>query len=101
MVLPITFLLLIVSCASQEVCDDDNQSYLVARFKTWEGNKTVDTIIADASIYGIREGKEDSLIYQARDLNKVQLPLDPNHDITRFVISNDSIVDTLLSLPFQ
>ncbi len=64
MALPLTFLLLITSCATQEVCDDDNQSYLVAKLKTtWEMDKTMDTIVADFSIYGIREGKADSLIY--------------------------------------
>ena len=88
-----TLLLLIASCANQEVCDDDNQSYLVARFKTVEGIR--DTIMAAVTIYGIREGRPDSLLYNSTSTSRIELPLDPNNDITSFVFSNSIQVDTL------
>ncbi len=93
--LPFTLLLLIASCANQDVCDDDNQSYLVARFKTLEGSVTRDTIMAEITIYGIREGKTDSLLYNSTSTSRIELPLDPNNDITSFVFSNSIRGDTL------
>ena len=95
-VLLYTLLLLLTSCATQEVCDDDDQSYMVARFKTLENDGLVgDTILSGMSIYGIREGKADSLLYDSITMIKAQLPLDPNNDISRFVLSNGISIDTL------
>jgi hypothetical protein len=101
MALPLSLLLLLFSCATQEVCDDDNQSYIVAQFRTEgeneDGEKEErDTTMAEMTIYGIREGKPDSLLYNSTSMNKAQLPLDPNNDITSFVFSNAIQQDTLV-----
>lgn len=95
MVLPLTVLLLITSCATQEICDDDNQAILVARFKTMNGGVSRDTIMGGMTIYGIREGKTDSLLYDSTSVGKVQWPLDPNNALTRIVFTNQIRSDTL------
>jgi hypothetical protein len=96
MALPLSLLLLFFSCATQEVCDDDNQSYLVAQFRTEGDGEESDTIMGGMTIYGIRDGKPDSLLYDSTSMSKAQLPLDPNHDITSFVFSNTIQQDTLV-----
>ncbi len=94
-VLTLSLLLLITSCITQEVCDDDNQSYMVVRFKVQVDEDVMDTTMTGLSIYGIREGKVDSLIYNAQSANKLTLPLDPNNELSRFVFSNELEQDTL------
>ena len=89
-------LLFIASCATQDICDDDSQSYLVARFKTLEEDNINDTIMDGMSIYGIREGKADSLLYDSLSMSVVELPLDPNNESSMFVLSNEVRQDTLL-----
>ena len=96
-VLLLTLLLLLPSCATQDVCDDDNQAYMVTKFKTIEDDGLIgDTILSGMTIYGIREGKADSLIYDSISMSKAVLPLDPNNDITRFVLSNGISMDTVI-----
>ena len=95
-VLLLTLLLLLTSCATQDVCDDDNQSYMAVKFKTIEDDGLLgDTILSGMTIYGIREGKADSLLYDSISMSNAVLPLDPNNDITRFVLSNGISMDTL------
>ncbi len=89
-------LLFIASCATQDICDDDSQSYLVARFKTLEDGSITDTIMDAMSIYGIREGKADSLLYDSLSMSVMTLPLDPNNESSMFVLSNEVRQDTLL-----
>ena len=86
---------LLASCTTQDVCEDDNQSKLVARFKTIESDVVSDTIVSGVTIYGIREGKVDSLLYDSSTTSEILLPLDPNHDFTRFVLSVNEYSDTL------
>ena len=88
-------LLLLTSCTTQDVCDDDNQSKLVARFKTIESDTVSDTIVSGVTIYGIREGQTDSLLYDSSTTSEILLPLDPNLDFTRFVLSVNEQSDTL------
>ena len=96
MALPLSLLLLITSCATQEVCDDDNQAYLFAQFRTEGDGGERDTTMVGMTIYGIREGRPDSLLYDSTSMSKAQLPLDPNNDITSFVFSNAVEQDTLV-----
>ena len=84
-----------VSCLTQEVCDDNSQSELVARFKTEVSETVSDTIISGVSIYGIREGKPDSLLYDSSEVSRIVLPLDPHHTYSRFVMNINEISDTL------
>jgi hypothetical protein len=94
--LPIIFsLLLFFSCATQDVCDDDNQSKLVARFKTIVSNTVSDTIVSGVTLFGIREGQTDSLLYDSSTTSEILLPLDPNHGFTQFLLSVEEHSDTL------
>lgn len=96
LVYSLSLLLFISSCVKQDICDDDSQSYLVAGFKTLNADDEVtDTTLADLSIYGIREGKTDSLLYDSVSVSEVGLPLDPNMDFSHFVLSNGISHDTL------
>lgn len=89
-------LLLISSCATQDICDDDSQSYLVAGFKTLDTEDEVtDTTMAGLSVYGIREGKTDSLLYDSVSVSELELPLDPNNEFSYFVLGNGISHDTL------
>ena len=92
----LTLLLLFTSCATQDVCDDDSQSILVARFKTLEDSEVTDTILDAMSIYGIREGKADSLLYDSMSMSRAELPLNPNLSFSHFVLSNKIRQDTLM-----
>lgn len=93
--LPVCFLLLVFSCTTQEVCDDSGQSELVARFKTLEEDVISDTIISGVTMYGIREGKPDSLLYDSITVSKISLPLDSHHDFSRFILKINEQTDTL------
>jgi hypothetical protein len=88
--LPVLF-----SCTTQDICDDDNQSILVARFKSMATGKVTDTIVPDISIYGIREHRNDSLLYDSIDAARIMLPLDPGNPTSRFVITAGGQRDTL------
>lgn len=88
-------LALITACTTQEICNNDNQSELAARFKTEGELGTVDTALAAVSVHGIRPGRPDSLIYDRKDLSKMVLPLNPNGDYSTFVIDVDGRFDTL------
>lgn len=90
-----TSVILLSSCNTQDVCNDDNQSHLVARFKSIESDIISDTIVSGVTIYGVREGKSDSLLYDSITTSSVLLPLDPGHDVTRFVLTVNEQSDTL------
>lgn len=89
------FLILLLSCVTQELCDDDNQSELVARCKTGTLANPADTLVSGVTVHGIREGRNDSLLYDSASLSRIILPLDPNHDRSRFVITVNDRSDTL------
>jgi hypothetical protein len=91
----IAVLFTMVSCLTTEVCDDNSQSELVVRFKTEVSESVSDTLIAGVSIYGIREGRVDSLLYDSSELYRIVLPLDPHHSYSRFVMKINEISDTL------
>ena len=59
---------LLASCTTQDVCDDNNQSILVARFKTIESDVVSDTIVSGVTVYGIREGKIEGKIEIAKNM---------------------------------
>jgi hypothetical protein len=88
--------ILITSCISVEICDDDNNSVMVAKFMTLKDELPADSTVASLSLYGIREGRPDSLLYNNQlATNIFEVPLDPHHDITRFVLQINEQTDTL------
>lgn len=89
------FIMLLFSCNTQEVCDDDNQSILVAKFKSNETGKISDTTLAGLTIFGIREGKADSLLYNLSTAARIELPLNPGDEHSVYVMTAGEKSDTL------
>lgn len=89
--------ILAVSCNTLDICDDDGESVLVARFKFQEPDDELasDSIVTGFTLYGIREGKADSLLYDSSTTSRIVLPLDPHHNFSRFVMSINDLSDTL------
>ena len=88
--------ILITSCISVEICDDDNNSVMVAKFMTLKDELPADSTVASLSLYGIREGRPDSLLYNNQlNTNNFQVPLDLHHNFTRFVLQINEQTDTL------
>lgn len=90
--LVVTFAL---SCNTLDICDDDAESVLVARFKFQEDELVSDSIVTGFTLYGIREGKADSLLYDSSTTSRIELPLDPHHHFSRFVMGINERRDTL------
>jgi len=87
--------ILVTGCISVEICDDDNNSVMVANFMTMKDEVPSDSTVASLSLYGIREGKPDSLLYNQEAAFSFEVPLDPHHDYSRFVLQVDTLTDTL------
>jgi len=87
--------ILATSCISVEICDDDNNSVMVVKFMTLIDELPADSTVASLSLYGIREGRPDSLLYNQDPTNAFEAPLDPHHDFTRFVLQINEQTDTL------
>ena len=68
---------------------------MVALFKTMEEGVINDTTISGVTLYGIREGRPDSLLHDSLTLSTIVLPLDSHHDFSRFVLNIDEQTDTL------
>ena len=88
-------LVLAASCVTVEVCDESYDSDLVAKFKTLHDGETVDSTLTAMTLYGIREGQSDSLLYDAASSSGFVVPLDPHHDFSSFVLQIDTLSDTL------
>ena len=93
--IPLFFLLLLDSCTTLDICDDYSQSELVARFKTIEEGVVNDTIISGVTMFGIRDGRPDSLIYDSVSLSRIVVPLDSHNDYSRFILDINEQTDTL------
>jgi hypothetical protein len=91
----ILFSLVMTSCITVEVCDEESDSKLVASFKTRHDGVPADSTVSEVTIYGIREGMADSLLYNLASLSGFAVPLDPHHDYSRFVMQIGERVDTL------
>ena len=94
-ILFLTIAILAASCVSVEVCEEEYVSELVARFKTEKEGAAADTTVNALTLYGIREGMSDSLLYDSLSASGFLVPLDPHHDVSRFVVQIDSLRDTL------
>jgi len=85
----------VASCVTREICDENNQSEMVAWFKTEADGAVSDTIFTTVSVYGTRSGEDFSIIYDSVSASRIVLPLDPNGVSTTFVIDFGSQADTL------
>ena len=87
--------ILAAGCVSVEVCEEEYVSDMVASFKTMKEGAPADTTLSSLSLYGIREGKNDSLLYDAESASGFLVPLDPHQNFSRFVLQIDTLTDTL------
>jgi hypothetical protein len=87
--------ILVTGCVSVEVCDENNDSEMVASFKTRHDGVPADTTVSAFIMYGIREGKPDSLLYNGVSASFFAVPLDPHYEYSRYVLSIDNQIDTL------
>jgi hypothetical protein len=94
-ILFLSIAILAAGCVSVEVCDEEYVSELAARFKTEKDGELADTTVNALTLYGIREGLSDSLLYDSLSTSGFLVPLDPHHDVSRFVLQIDSLRDTL------
>ncbi|MCD4710797.1 MAG: hypothetical protein K8R52_08130 [Bacteroidales bacterium] len=88
--------ILITSCITIDDCDDNSDSELVARFKTVKEGVPTDSTVTDLTLFGVREGLSDSLLYNALSTSAFVVPLDPHHDFSRFVLQIGEQTDTLV-----
>lgn len=84
------------SCVTVEVCDDDSDSRLVTKFMTMKDENPADSAVTDLSIYGIREGKSDSLISTSASTSSFEVPLNPHQDFSSYLLQIGDQFDTLV-----
>ena len=89
------FAILTAGCVSVDTCEEEYVSEMVASFKTLKDGALADTTVTSLSLYGIREGETDSLLYDAESAAGFLAPLDPYHDFSSFVLQIDTLSDTL------
>jgi len=86
---------LVSSCISVEICDDDSDSLLVTKFKTLKDEIPSDSVVSALTLYGIREGKPDSLLYNLFSTSRFEVPLNPHQEFSRYVLQIGDQIDTL------
>lgn len=83
----------IISCNEEEVCDQKVRSMLYATFKKVKDGEEIDTTLNNLSLRGLGM---DSLIYNnVNNLNQIELSLNPEDHTSTFIITLDSIYDTI------
>lgn len=87
--------ILAASCITVEVCDESYNSELIAQFKTLQDGEAVDSTVTALTIFGIKDGENDTL-YNALPSSGFVVPLDPLHDFSSFVMQVDTLSDTLI-----
>lgn len=98
MKVPLLFLglmLLALSCNTQETCEEDSISEIVALFKTETEGIVSDTTIDNLRIYGMRADQPTWFLYDSVSESDILLPLDPNQDQSSFVFIANGYSDTL------
>ena len=83
-----------VSCNINRPCDKPTKFPVETTFYTSNSEELQDTILENITLYGI--GREDSLLYNGIDTNKLNFRLSPFSDTTSIVIISDSNSDTLV-----
>ena len=95
-ILLLVLTLIATSCIDVEVCDESYESELVVTFKSLKNGVAEDSTLAAFTLYGIREGKTDSLLYDADALAGFVVPLDPNKEFSSYVMLINEQTDTLV-----
>lgn len=84
------------SCVTVEVCDDNSDSLMVTKFMTLEDDIPADSTVTDLSVYGIREGKTDSLIFTSTSTSSFEVPLNPHQEISSYLLQIGDQTDTMV-----
>jgi hypothetical protein len=79
-----------------EICDEDSNSVLVTKFMTLKDDNPADSLVTDFRIYGIREGMNDSLLFQSVSTSGFQVPLNPHQDFSSYVLQIGDQFDTMV-----
>jgi hypothetical protein len=80
-----------IVCSCDEFCEVSNRTAMVVKFYTL-GTDSARTM-NNMSIQGVGN---DSVLYDAANLSSALFPLNPNADVTGYVITNDTVaVDTI------
>ncbi len=87
----IVLLALFSSCENE--CFHKPLSMLNADFFTIDEGEEGEVTVDDVSVFAI--GREDTLLYDSASVRRISMPLDPNSDITAFVLLFGDIADTL------
>lgn len=87
--------LLITSCSTLEVCDENTVAPLKAGFYVEGTMPPADSTLTGLTVHVIRGELPDSMLYDSVQLNSLELPLDPMHDQTSFTLSREQVSDTL------
>jgi hypothetical protein len=88
-----------LSCSTDDICNEDSISEVVASFKTQSDGIVSDTSLSALYVYGIREGQSTWLLYDSVLVaSEILLPLDPHHTYSRFVFQVEEKRDTLTLL---
>jgi hypothetical protein len=85
----------VAACVNVEECEEEYVSTLVTRFKTMKDGAAADTTVNALSLYGIRNGQSDSLLYDSIPASGFTVTLDPHFDRSSFVLQIDTLSDTL------
>lgn len=84
---------MLFSCDDKEVCTEVATAYLQAGFyKAIEGEEQ-DSVLNNVTVYGA--GVADPLMNKVNNVKQLLLPLDFDAQASSFIITNDSITDTL------
>ena len=89
--------ILAASCVTVEVCDESYNSDLIAQFKTLQDGEVVDSTVTALTIFGIKDGENDTL-YNALPSSGFVVPLDPHHDFSSFVMQ---VCENIYSTPIR
>ena len=95
------FAILLSGCVDVETCDEGTESELVVKFKTVKEGINSDSTVTALSLYGIREGKSDSLLYNSLSTSGFVVPLNPHISHSSFVLKIDEQTDTLIIYQHQ
>ncbi len=88
----VIFLLTTVSCTQDQICLSNQHALQAGFYSAWtESDK--DSLLIDASVFGIGDGIDS--IYKNEIVTKMFLPLSFDRDTTGFVIKNHNLVDTI------
>jgi hypothetical protein len=86
---------LAVSCTPLDICSETGQSELVARFKQADSPDGADTTLTGLTLFGLKELRSDSLLYDSIAASRIVLPLDPAAGSSRFILTTGTKTDTL------